>query len=34
MACGAEEAWLFHNPIPGGTGSCEHGPPGDAASAL
>src|SRR5215472_15459274 len=31
-ACSAEEAGWFHNPIPGGTGSCEHGPPRDPAS--
>ena len=32
-ACRAEEAGLFNNPIPGGTGSCEHGPPRDPASS-
>ena len=31
-ACSAEEAGWFNNPIPGGTGSCEHGPPRDPAS--
>jgi hypothetical protein len=30
-ASSAEEAGWFHNPIPGGTGSCEHGPPRDPA---